>query len=53
LQGVERLVVAIDNDTAGHAAAAQLRARLDIDVDPAPPPDGAVDWNDWACARLQ
>ncbi len=50
-KGVERLVVAVDNDEAGLAAAESLRARLAIAVECAPPPDGAADWNAWACAR--
>lgn len=48
---VERLVVAVDNDAAGFAAADQLQKRLRIAVEMAPPPDDAEDWNAWARAR--
>lgn len=51
--GVERLVIALDNDSAGLAAAEQLRHRLAISVEFAAPPDGAKDWNAWACARAK
>jgi phage/plasmid primase-like uncharacterized protein len=50
-RGVERLVVAVDNDEAGYAAVDRLRERLSISITVALPPDGAEDWNAWACAR--
>jgi phage/plasmid primase-like uncharacterized protein len=50
-EGVHRLVVAVDNDAAGFAAADQLVARLTIPVEVMPPPDGAEDWNAWARER--
>jgi putative DNA primase/helicase len=50
---VRRLVVAMDNDAAGATAFEALSARLSISIaiDKATPPDGAGDWNDWACDR--
>jgi hypothetical protein len=51
LEGVERLVVAVDSDEAGFAAADQLQSRLHIPVEVTPPPDGAEDWNAGARVR--
>lgn len=48
---VQRLVVAVDDDEAGHLAFAALKARHTIPVDVERPPGGASDWNAWACAR--
>ncbi|HVK82083.1 MAG TPA: toprim domain-containing protein, partial [Verrucomicrobiae bacterium] len=47
--GVERLIIAHDNDAAGLEALEQLRARLSkrLDIVAAPPPTGFNDWNDW------
>jgi hypothetical protein len=46
---VRRLVIAVDNDEAGYAAAEHLRKSVPIAVTIAPPPNGAKDWNDYAC----
>lgn len=47
-----RLVIAVDNDPAGHAAFENLKRRLEstLTVDIALPPNDAGDWNAWACA---
>jgi phage/plasmid primase-like uncharacterized protein len=50
-QGVNRLVVAVDNDAAGYAAYAKLKMRLGIAVEAAQPPNGADDWN--SAARMR
>lgn len=46
-----RLVIAVDNDGAGYAACEKMKGRLEsmLAIDVAPPPDGADDWNEWAC----
>lgn len=50
---IDRLVVAADNDEAGLAAAARLRARVKtfLICEIALPPNGHLDWNDWAQAN--
>lgn len=49
---IDRLIIAADNDAAGLAAAARLRARVESSIicEVAMPPDNYPDWNDWACA---
>jgi putative DNA primase/helicase len=49
---IDRLIIAADNDEAGLAAAARLKARAQtyIVCDLALPPSGYPDWNDWARA---
>lgn len=48
---VRRLIVAVDDDSAGHAAASALKARHSIPVALELPPGGADDWNAWAMRR--
>ncbi len=50
---LKRLVVALDRDATGRAAAARLHRRLrsSLAIDWAPPPSGFNDWNDWAIAQ--
>lgn len=52
---IDRLVIAADNDEAGLAAAARLRARVEsaIVCELALPPGGYLDWNDWARAKMR
>lgn len=49
---VRRLLIVIDSDAAGRAAAAALRSRVEaaIDVEFVATPNGFNDWNDWARA---
>lgn len=52
---VDHLVIAADNDGAGHKAAEglfeRLRGHMRVSVEPAP--EGHNDWNDWARAGAQ
>ena len=52
---IDRLIIAADNDEAGLAAAARLRARVEASIvcEVALPPDGYSDWNDWARAEAR
>lgn len=47
---VRRLIIVVDNDSAGRAAAERLRAAAQAiaAVETAPAPAGFNDWNDWA-----
>mgnify|MGYP001014980428 FL=1 len=49
---IDRLIIAADNDEAGLAAAARLKARVQsfIVCEAAIPPSGYADWNDWVRA---
>lgn len=50
---VAHLVIAPDADEAGLVAADKLKSRLieTVRVSIEPPPNGANDWNAWACAQ--
>lgn len=50
---VRRLIVVVDDDAAGHAAAEALRTSVQSvkTIETAPAPHGFNDWNDWARAR--
>ena len=52
-QHLKRLIVATDDDKAGHTAFQRLRQRLPetLPVERALPPHGFNDWNDWARAQ--
>lgn len=50
---VQRLIIVVDDDAAGHAAVAALRQRAQsvATIETAPAPSGFNDWNDWARAQ--
>lgn len=50
---IDRLIIAADNDEAGLRAAARLRTRIEafLVCELALPPNGHLDWNDWARAN--
>ena len=52
---IDRLIIAADNDEAGLAAAARLRARVKASIvcEVALPPGNYPDWNDWARAEAR